>query len=170
MNLNNNRIINVSFKVANIIGDNLGLNGILGFLENFSANFYCRICKLHKSDTRKICHQVKQKLRNQENYEKDLNLNDAEKSVIKEACVFHDLIDFHCTINISLDVMHDILEGICSVEMIGIVHYCIKVAKFYSMKTLNHRLNFYRFKDSENKPPLLTETDIINKRFNCLEF
>ena len=164
LELKENRIINVRFKVANIIADNLGLNGILGFQESFSANHFCRICKLHKTETKKRCHQVDKSLRNLENYKKDLEIRNSEKSGIKEACVFHDLIDFHCTVNISVDVMHDILEGICRVEMFHVVHHCLKVAKYFSLKTLNHRLTFFRFKDSENRPPLITETDIVNKK------
>ena len=93
-----------------------------------------------------------------------MEIRNSEKSGIKEACVFHDLVDFYCTVNTSVDVMHDILEGICRVEMFQVVHYCLKIAKYFSSKTLNHRLTFFRFKDSENRPPLITETDIVNKK------
>ncbi|CAI6376629.1 unnamed protein product [Macrosiphum euphorbiae] len=31
-------------------GDNLGLNSMLGFVHSFSANHYCRICRLQKCD------------------------------------------------------------------------------------------------------------------------
>ena len=36
--------------------------------------------------------------------------------------------------------------------------------KYFSLKTLNHRLLFYKFNDSENRPPVITETDVVNKR------
>ena len=72
LELKENRIINVRFKLANIIADNLGLNGILGFQESFSANHFCRICKLYKTETKKRCHQVDKSSRNLENYKKVL--------------------------------------------------------------------------------------------------
>lgn len=33
-----------------IVGDNLGLNSMLGFVENFNSFHYCRLCKSHKRD------------------------------------------------------------------------------------------------------------------------
>lgn len=51
------KLIRVQFQVVLILGDNLGLNSILGFSESFSATHYCRICKaskkLQKNDGRR---------------------------------------------------------------------------------------------------------------------
>lgn len=38
----------IYFVLALITGDNLGLNGVVGMVESFSANYFCRICKIHK--------------------------------------------------------------------------------------------------------------------------
>lgn len=46
--------IQVYFKLALIIGDNLGLHGILGFVESFSADKCCRFCKVSKDISRKF--------------------------------------------------------------------------------------------------------------------
>lgn len=34
-----------------VSGDNLGINLILGFQECFVANYFCRICKIHKQES-----------------------------------------------------------------------------------------------------------------------
>ncbi|XP_018306226.1 uncharacterized protein, partial [Mycetomoellerius zeteki] len=43
------KLITILFKVALIIGDNLGLNSILGFTTSFNSNFFCRFCKVTKN-------------------------------------------------------------------------------------------------------------------------
>ena len=37
----------IFFKLRLIIGDNLGLHSMLGFVESFEANFACRFCKMN---------------------------------------------------------------------------------------------------------------------------
>ena len=49
------RVTHSKYKVIKLIpivllGDNLGLNGIMGFVECFVANHYCRICKAHRNE------------------------------------------------------------------------------------------------------------------------
>ncbi|KAF3832110.1 hypothetical protein F7725_025775 [Dissostichus mawsoni] len=38
----------VKFSLVQVVGDNLGLNAILGYSEGFSANHMCRWCRVHK--------------------------------------------------------------------------------------------------------------------------
>lgn len=40
--------IKIYFTLGLVLGDNLGLNSILGFVEIFSPNFYCRVCSQHR--------------------------------------------------------------------------------------------------------------------------
>lgn len=44
----NGKEIKIYFSLGLVLGDNFGLNYILSFVESFSANFYCRICKSPK--------------------------------------------------------------------------------------------------------------------------
>jgi len=37
----------IYFVLGLILGDNLGLNSMLGFVQSFSANYYCRILCCH---------------------------------------------------------------------------------------------------------------------------
>lgn len=53
------------------------------------------------------------KLRTESSYKKDLLANDVSKTGIKEANVFHKIRGFHIPINIVVDIMHDLFEGVC---------------------------------------------------------
>lgn len=59
----------VKFCVGAITGDNLGLNSILGFVESFSANHPCRICRADRNQIRNMCEEDSSLLRNESNYE-----------------------------------------------------------------------------------------------------
>lgn len=39
----------IHFVMCNILGDNLGLNDVLGFTTSFNSNYYCRFCKRQKN-------------------------------------------------------------------------------------------------------------------------
>jgi len=60
----NGKEIKIYFSLGLVLGDNLGLNSILGFVESFSANFYCRICKSPKQELQQMCRQSNLSLRN----------------------------------------------------------------------------------------------------------
>jgi len=47
--------IKIYFSLGLVLGDNLGLNSILGFVESFSANFYCQICRSPKQELQQMC-------------------------------------------------------------------------------------------------------------------
>ena len=38
------------FKLAGVIGDNLAIHTILGFIKSFSANYPCRFCQIYSKD------------------------------------------------------------------------------------------------------------------------
>ena len=44
----------IYFDLALITGDNLGISSLLGFVENFNANFFCRFCLVKRSDISKF--------------------------------------------------------------------------------------------------------------------
>lgn len=50
-----NKVVRVKFQVTLILGDNLGLNSILGFSESFTLSHYCRICKASKQLPKNYC-------------------------------------------------------------------------------------------------------------------
>lgn len=64
--------IKVYFVVVGLLGDNLGLNSLLGFNASFISEYFCRICRAPKSVT--CCAKLKDKnlLRTFQNYAQDI--------------------------------------------------------------------------------------------------
>lgn len=70
-------------------------------------------------------------MRNKVNYKKGLLENNFRKTGIMKPSVFKDLTDFHMTENLSVDYMHDLLEGLCQYDLGKILNYFIKQKKFF---------------------------------------
>lgn len=109
----------VYFKVGLIIGDNLGLHGLLGFTESFVANYACRFCKMTLVQRAMASGEDETLLRNYGNYESDVKMHDMSKTGIKEKCIFHELPGLNAVDNITIDIiMHDLLEGMCMFDLL----------------------------------------------------
>lgn len=155
--------VKVYFLLALIVGDNLGLNTILGFTESFSSNYFCRFCKIPKRLTRTLSIYNNESLRNKENYEIDSNTMDYNTTGIKEKCVWHEIPSFHVTTNYSVDIMHDILEGVAPYEIALILNYFIGVKKYFSLSSLNLSIKFFYYgPDEKNKPPCINYLHLKN--------
>ncbi|KAL7296559.1 hypothetical protein TKK_0009991 [Trichogramma kaykai] len=85
----------VHFITSIITGDNLGLNGMLRFIESFNNTIFCRICYSLPILISKLTKEDSKLLRTVEKYENDVKSIDTSKSGIKEPCVFNALTDFH---------------------------------------------------------------------------
>ena len=115
----------IYFELALFVGDNLGLHTILGFNESFKANSFCHHCLCTQSEKNTIFIEKDCNLRTREYYETSLALNNPTLSRIKERCVLHKINNFHLTQNVAVDVMHDILEGICRHSIALILNHLI---------------------------------------------
>lgn len=72
--------------------------------------------------------------------------------------MFHEIDDFHTTENISIDVMHDILEGVCRYILSYLIYTFIYVNNYFTLDLLNLRIQNFDFNENErsNKPPIIT--------------
>jgi len=166
ININiNNQNYTLYFSLALILGDNLGLHSMLGFSESFMANFPCRFCKSSKFDCNYsvICDSTKS--RNEENYLQDLTTNNLSLTGINEECVWNQVNGFHAVHNYSVDLMHDILEGVCSYDICGILYEFIINFKYFSLEQLNNRIQYFNYGslDVQNKPQIIT-IEVIKKK------
>ena len=100
--------VTVHFVLGLLIGDNLGLNSILGFSKSFNSNFYCLFCKISKSEAQIALFEDPNLIRNQSNYEHDLSIQDFSMTGISDYCILNSLENFHVTNNYSVDIMHAI--------------------------------------------------------------
>lgn len=163
----NDKTFKVYFCLASLLGDNLGLNCILGFTECFRANYYCRFCKCSRTEMESYLQQNDNKMRNRTNYKEDLNVNSICKTGIKQPCIFNEITSFHVTENFSVDISHDIFEGIALFDMTEILYQIIMIDKLFTVETFNMRLKYFNFgKQNINKPPLLTIDNIKRKKIN----
>ena len=120
--------IQVYFVLTAIQGDNAGLNTILGYTENFSANYFCHFCKMHKNETKFSSDADDTVLRAKANYQSDVAKNDLSLTGLKEECVFNNAKHFHCTKNLIADIMHDLPEGILPLEL-GLIFHQLVLAR-----------------------------------------
>lgn len=68
ISVTHSRYKKVKFITVLVIGDNLGLNTILGFVQSFNATHFCRFCKTSKTITHKQLQEDLKTLRNESNY------------------------------------------------------------------------------------------------------
>lgn len=111
----------VYFCLGLIVGDNLALNSVLGFSRSFSSSYFCRLCKIEKTESKVKCEEDCSILRNLTNYNDDLNLNSPEKTGIGENSIFNKINKFHVVENFYADLLHDVLEGVLKYDL---MHYC----------------------------------------------
>ncbi|XP_008189903.1 uncharacterized protein LOC103311874 [Acyrthosiphon pisum] len=127
----------------------------------FSANHYCRICRLYKDDTKKMCHESELSIRNVQNYESDLAVHNVSYTGINEPCIFNKIPNFHVTENIVCDFMHDIPEGVARYDMALIISGLIE-QNYFSLAELNKRILLFNYgvTEKKNTPPLIRDSDI----------
>ena len=110
--------------IAQVTGDNLGLNSILGYVESFSAHHYCRMCLIDKATAQTVFSEsdprviLRTKLTNEQHYSY-LVENPRENSCfgLKRNSILNSLSYFNVSDNFVFDIMHDILEGVAQYEI-----------------------------------------------------
>ena len=153
----------VKVSIAQVAGDNLGVNGILGYVECFVSNHFCRHCRLHRHEMRVALSAQVDQLRNVQNYEEDLRRNNATDTGIKASCLLNDVENFHVSTNYAPDVMHDLLEGVCGIEVHLVLAALIDEGLF-DLDLLNSRITSfdYSLAECKNKPSSITIQKLQN--------
>lgn len=144
INVNYGKIRKVKFIVTLILGDNLGLNAILGFTECFVANYYCRFCIVRRDVLQTLLFEDIKSLRNYANYCHQVTLGKLSETGIAEECVFNDLCKFHVTRNFSVDILHDFLEGVCQYDLCNIIINLINKNRF-TLDELNSNIVYHNY-------------------------
>jgi len=138
----------VHFVLGLIVGDNLGLNSVLGYVQSFNALKYCRACTRTRSEMQFDTEQSTEALRNKENYKSDLQLNNFKETGVKNSCIFERLPGFSVTDNITFDIMHDIFEGVCQYDLCNVLQSLIN-DNVISLSTINSRKSLLQFGEIE---------------------
>lgn len=149
----------IYFALLTIIGDNLGVNYITDFTTSFNSKHWCRICFADKAETQSQVIEHPEMLRTVENYREDSTR--CLRGVNAE-CVFNEISSFHVIENASLDIMHDIFEGICRYEIAKIFKIFIIDEKIFSLDILNSRIEHFDYGTSVGKNvPLCIPNNVL---------
>lgn len=153
----------VYFVLGLVLGDNLGLNSILGFVESFRANYYCRLCTLSRNDIQSAFIENNMRFKT---YNADVELSNYQLTGIKERSVWNDISYFKSEENFVVDILHDGPEGYFGYIMILIVRYFVKdllpKEDRLQLHLLNERLNLFDYSHNglSNKVPVISEHEL----------
>lgn len=109
--------------LTHIIGDNLAMNQIFGFVESFSADYFCRFCMMPRQETQHSAGPVPSELyRTHDTHSGHCEEAKTDKKAfrrhgVKSSLLLDDLVHFNSVESMSADIMHDLLEGIVKVEL-----------------------------------------------------
>lgn len=151
----------VKFTVVQVVGDNLGLNAILGYSESFSGHHVCWLCRVHRDVLRVQTEEDLALLRDANTHRADLETDNPSKTGLKRDSVLNSLSFYHVTDNVAVDVMHDILEGVGAYE-VKLVLTLLTEQKHMSLDKLNYRITSFDdgFSDVGNKPSLISKSHL----------
>ena len=154
----------IYFSLGLVIGDNLGVHQICGFVESFKANYPCRFCKATKEQVQVMEKIDETLLRNVYNYNEDVSKKNVTVTGINSECEFNKIPSFHVTSNYAVDVMHDLAEGVIPYAM-GLIVSDLIAKKFFTLHDLNNRIRMFNFgPEVTNKPPVITEENLKKKK------
>lgn len=153
----------VKASITQVSGDNLGVNGLFGFVESFVGNHFCRQCKMHRNDMRYATTEISDFVRRQRDYDIDVATDDPSTTGIKTTCLLNDVHNFHVTNNFAPDIMHDLLEGVCSLEVHLVLETLIQDG-YLTLDLLNSRITSfdYGIPDAKNKPSVISANKLQN--------
>ncbi|XP_050988379.1 uncharacterized protein LOC127179124 [Labeo rohita] len=156
-------------SIVQITGDNLGLHCLFGFVESFRARNSCRFCLTEREDYQTVfCEDESNVIfRTKETHLRHCEAIQADPTLphvygVKRTCLLNSLQYFNISDNFSVDVMHDVLEGIAQFELKLVLRYV--QAHFLTAKELDGRLHSfnYGYMERRNRPPAVKLDDESN--------
>lgn len=149
----------VKVRLAQLVGDNLGLHTVLGFSEGFTANFPCRRCRKRRDDCQVLTEEDKASYRNEENYAEDVRKNSLSETGIKYSSVLNELPYHHVTKMIAFDIMHDVLEGVAP-DYLRQMFNSFFSSSLLTLEQLNLRIKSFKYGKHfiRSKPSAFRET------------
>ena len=156
------------------LGDNLSSNTIGGFKQSFSFSLqFCRMSYVTNDEYKSMSSSFKLRLRSNDNHihecslitGSDHPLHDHYSKVygINRRTALLD-IPFFSMFNggLAFDIMHDILEGVASLEMSLVLGHCIISKNYITLDDYNYRLTNFDYNYTEtNKPPPIASRSIL---------
>jgi hypothetical protein len=114
---------NIKCLLTQLIGDNLGLHTVFGYVENFCRSTHaCDLCMADQQQMQTVFKEEKFQMRSRELYnEQSRKLKNgtmlASECGIKRSSSLVDLPYYHPASNDAEDIMHDLLAGVIPCEV-----------------------------------------------------
>lgn len=140
----NNESVHVFFSLCALLGDNKALNELMGITQCFIKNGFCRICSCTVDESKSMIIEDPDKIRTAQSYADDLTKNDFQTTGIREECAFNQLHSFNVVSCPSVDIMHDLFEGVCHFQLTKIILYFID-KNYFTLDDLNNRKSLYDY-------------------------
>lgn len=142
--------------VVSISCDNLGANTICGFVESFSATNFCRICLSDKETCQHVFDDSGVNFRNSEMHQEDVRTITENPQLgnvhgVKTHSVLNYLNFFNIFDNLTVDIMHDILEGVVELEVKLFFKSLVLEEKVITLESLNNRIRTFNYGMLESK-------------------
>lgn len=147
-------------SIVQVTGDNLGIHGLFGFVESFSARYCCRFCITEKNEFQSVFCEDDQGmiLRTEDMLAEHCHAVQTNPQLphvygVKRSCLLNSLQYFNTADNFSVDIMHDILEGVAQLEVKLVLEYLQE--NFSTAEELAARIESfnYGYMERRNRPP-----------------
>lgn len=143
-------------SVVCMLGDNLGSHGVGGFIESFSANYFCRFCLITRDEFVECTHAVGE-MRTVDSYQEDVKLasNGSHSRGVKADSVMNNLSYFHvCAPGLPPCIGHDLFEGVVDFDLFLYINHMVNQLKWFSYEYLNRRVLQFKYTgdDAAAKP------------------
>lgn len=147
--------------LVNFSFDNLGGNECFGFFLSFNKNHYCRMCTSTRTECQYQVHDNPTKHRKIADYNSYFERKEVavEDFGYKKYCVLNNIDNFNILTNWSVDVMHDIHEGLIVFLLENIYKFVINNGILTEYELSSRILNFnYGILNTKNRPSRFTIT------------
>lgn len=146
--------------LCQVTGDNLGLHGLFGNVDSFSAKYCCRFCLTIKEALQSVFTKDNPGLifRTKEIHTEHCAVLQevpmlASTFGVKTTFLLNTLRFFHTSDNYAVDIMHDLLEGVVQYEFKLVFQYLVN-KKYLPLETLSQRIQSfnYGYIERRNRP------------------
>lgn len=142
--------------------DNLGANGLFGYVECFVAAGCCRFCVCNQKEFQTSFVEQSHKMRNIESYSRSINQIEEDESGntivdgIKRYCILNNLKFYHMLKNTSIDLMHDVNEGVVPYFVKFFLNYLVN-NRILNLTAIQSKIRDFNYGTLEkrNKPSFI---------------
>ncbi|CAF4644957.1 unnamed protein product, partial [Rotaria socialis] len=156
--------VHLTFSFSTVVADNLASHFVGGFQSCFNGGHFCRRCYITYSEKNLMISLSKIQTRLIIDHDDlvDKIINDPNRVPLKAVIgpsPLRELIGFHPTTSLPRDLMHDLIEGICSMIIISLLKQAsaLRIITYIRMQERMEQFQYGKFDSSNQPPPLLVK-------------